>query len=78
MKDCPVHLQERVMLRKRALIETVNDQLKNLCRIEHTRNRSFDNFVVNMLSTLAAYSFLDNKSSINTIYDIISMELAFT
>ena len=44
---------------------------KNLCQIEHTRDRSFDNFIVNMLSALAVYSFFDKKPSINTIKDII-------
>ena len=64
-------LHDRIMLRKRAVIESVNDELKNLCQIEHTRDRSFDNFIVNMLSALAAYSFFDKKPSINTIKDII-------
>ena len=64
-------LHDRIMLRKRAVIESVNDELKNLCQIEHTRDRSFDNFIVNMLSALADYSFFDKKPSINTIKDII-------
>uniref|UniRef100_UPI003743A0C9 transposase n=1 Tax=Chryseobacterium echinoideorum TaxID=1549648 RepID=UPI003743A0C9 len=59
------------MLRKRALIESVNDEFKNICQIEHTRHRSFDNFILNILSALAAYSFFDKKSSINTKGDII-------
>ncbi|MFC7346414.1 IS982 family transposase, partial [Chryseobacterium zhengzhouense] len=45
--------------------------LKNICQIEHTRHRSFDNFVLNILSALAAYSFFDKKPSINTNEDII-------
>lgn len=57
MKNALMLLHDRIMLRKRALIESVNDELKNLCQIEHTRHRSFDNFIVNMLSALAAYSF---------------------
>src|SRR5690606_16991549 len=40
-------LQDRVILRKRALIETVNDELKNQCQVEHTRHRSFENFITN-------------------------------
>ena len=58
-------LQDRVMLRKRALIETVNDELKNQCQVEHTRHRSFENFVTNLLSGLVAYSFFDKKPSLN-------------
>lgn len=71
MKNALMLLHDRIMLRKRALIETVNDELKNICQIEHTRHRSFDNFVINILSALAAYSFFDKKSSINTNIDII-------
>lgn len=73
MKNSLMLLQDRIMLRKRALIESVNDELKNLCQIEHTRHRSFDNFVVNTLSALAAYSFFDKKPSINTVTDIVDM-----
>ena len=61
----------KILLRKRALIESVNDELKNICQIEHTRHRCFDNFVLNILSALAAYSFFDKKPSINTYSDII-------
>jgi hypothetical protein len=65
MKNCLMLLQDRVMLRKRALIETVNDELKNQCQVEHTRHRSFENFVTNLLSGLIAYSFFDKKPSLN-------------
>jgi len=65
MKNCLMLLQDRVMLRKRALIETVNDELKNQCQVEHTRHRSFENFVANLLSGLVAYSFFDKKPSLN-------------
>ena len=71
MKNALMLLQDRIMLRKRALIETVNDELKNICQIEHTRHRSFDNFVINFLSALAAYSFFPKKPSINTNTDIV-------
>jgi len=53
------------MLGKRALIETVNDGLKNQCQVEHTRHRSFENFITNLLSVLAAYSFFDKKPALN-------------
>jgi hypothetical protein len=66
MKNCLLLMNDHIMLRKRALIECVNDQLKNICQIEHTRHRSFDNFVTNLISGLIAYSFLDKKPSINT------------
>lgn len=66
MKNCLLLMSDHLLLRKRALIECVNDQLKNVCQIEHTRHRSFDNFVTNLISGLIAYSFLDKKPSINT------------
>ena len=64
-----VELQKKVtqplaVYRKRAIIETVNDLLKNTCQIEHSRHRSFDNFIANMISGLIAYSFLPKKPSI--------------
>ncbi|MEP2170233.1 MAG: IS982 family transposase, partial [Polaribacter sp.] len=43
---------------------SVNDVLKNTCQIEHSRHRSFDNFITNMISGLIAYSFLPKKPSI--------------
>jgi hypothetical protein len=74
MKNALMLLHDRIMLRKRALIESVNDELKNICQIEHTRHRCFDNFIINTLSTLAAYSFFDKKPSINTIDDIVEKD----
>ncbi|QMU30571.1 IS982 family transposase [Adhaeribacter radiodurans] len=55
---------EKLMLRKRALIESVNDFLKNTCQIQHTRHRSKQNWLVNLLSGLAAYSFLPKKPTL--------------
>ena len=49
MKNSLMLLQDKIALRKRALIETVNDELKNICQIEHTRHRSFENFTTNFL-----------------------------
>lgn len=74
MKNALMLLHDRIMLRKRALIETVNDELKNMCQIEHTRHRSLDNFVINILSALAAYSFFPKKPSNNTNTDIVDEE----
>lgn len=65
MKNSLMLLHDKIMLKKRAIIETVNDQLKNICQIEHTRHRSFDNFITNLLSGLIAYSFFPKKPSLN-------------
>ncbi len=59
-------LHDKLMLRKRAVIESVNDFLKNICDIEHSRHRSVTNFLVNLISALAAYSFLPKKPSIHS------------
>ena len=57
-------LCDHLLLRKRAIIESVNDFLKNICQIEHSRHRSGCNFITNLVSGLVAYSFLPKKSSI--------------
>jgi hypothetical protein len=74
MKNSLMHIKDKLILRKRALIETVNDELKNICQIEHTRHRSFENFISNFVSALTAYSFLDKKPSLNIeIIDITGL-----
>jgi hypothetical protein len=60
-----MHIHDCILLKKRAIIETVNDELKNICQIEHTRHRSFANFVTNLLAGLIAYYFLPKRPSIN-------------
>jgi len=68
MKGGELPLQDRLMLRKRAVIESVNDELKNICQIEHTRHRCFANFITNLIAGLLAYSFLPKKPSIKMDY----------
>ena len=65
MKNSLMQIKDKILLRKRALIETVNDELKNMCQIEHTRHRAFTNFITNLLSALIAYSFFPKKPSMN-------------
>jgi hypothetical protein len=64
MKNSLMTMNDKIMLRKRSVIETINDELKNMCQIEHSRHRSFINFIVNILAALAAYSFFPKKPSI--------------
>ena len=45
-------------------LKTVNDELKNIAQVEHSRHRSFDNFIVNILGALAAYCFFPKKPCI--------------
>jgi hypothetical protein len=56
---------DKLVLRKRCIIETVNDQLKNIFVLEHSRHRSLVNFVVNVLACLVAYSYQEKKPSLN-------------
>ena len=61
MKNSLMNLYDKLILRKRAIIETVNDELKNVCHIEHTRHRSVENFAVNLVAGLIAYNLLPKK-----------------
>jgi hypothetical protein len=72
MKNSLMHIHDKILLKKRALIETVNDELKNICQVEHTRHRSFANFIANLISGLIAYHFLPKKPSLNL--DIIECQ----
>jgi hypothetical protein len=65
MKQKLMQLEDKILLRKRSLIETVNDQLKNISQIEHTRHRSPQNFLVNLFSGLSAYCLQSKKPSLN-------------
>lgn len=51
---------------KHAVIETVNDELKNMCQVEHTRHRSINGFLLNLAAGIAASSFFPEKPSIRT------------
>jgi len=69
MKNKLLPMFDKILLRKRALSETVNDQLKNIYQIEHTRHRSVVNFVVNLLAALIAYTYQEKKPSLNLHLD---------
>ena len=65
MKNSLMSIANKILLRKRCLIETVNDELKNIAQIEHSRHRFFNNFIANSLSAIAAYCFFEKKSAID-------------
>ena len=65
MKQRNLTETEQILLRKRAIIESVNDELKNMCKLQHTRHRSINGFLFNIMATLAAYSFFPKKPSLN-------------
>ena len=64
MRNSLMSIADRILLRKRALIETANDELKNIAQIEHSRHRSFSNVIANSLSAIAAYCFFEKKPAI--------------
>lgn len=68
MKNKLMILNEKFLLRKRSLIETVFDYLKNKFQIEHTRHRSPSNALVHILSTLVAYQLKPSKPSFSHAY----------
>jgi Transposase DDE domain len=65
MKNKLMPVLDKLLLRKRALIECVNDQLKNVSQIEHTRHRSAGNGIVNMLAAVVAYTFQPKKPALD-------------
>ena len=70
MKNRLMDVYDKIMLRKRSIIETINDMLKNVAQIVHTRHRSVSNFIVNLLAGMAAYAFYDTKPSINMEFEM--------
>jgi len=65
MKPRVIAAFDKLILRKRSIIETINDQLKNIFSLEHSRHRSLINFLVNAIASLVAYSYQPKKPSLN-------------
>ncbi|SFG45283.1 transposase, partial [Prevotella sp. KH2C16] len=61
MKNKLMPMWDKIMLRKRYIIECINELLKNKANLVHSRHRSIHNFMMNLCSALAAYCFFDNK-----------------
>ena len=62
MQNKLIPLYDKILLKKRSVIETTNDELKNVAQLVHSRHRSVLNFAMN---AIAAYSFFNKKPSIN-------------
>lgn len=75
MKGTLMSLSDKLLLRKRTIIETVNDELRNISQVEHSRHRTFDNFIVNLLGAIAAYCCFPKKPCIN-VTRTIDIQLA--
>lgn len=65
MKNCLMPLLDKLLLRKRAIIETIIDQLKNISQIEHSRHRSVVNYFADVVTGLIAYTYRDKLPSLN-------------
>ena len=64
MKPQAIDVFDKLLLRKRSIIETINDQLKNICDLEHSRHRSLTNYLSNIVAGLVAYSYQDKKPAL--------------
>jgi len=64
-RNVPLPFADKLLLRKRALIETIVDQLKTISQIEHSRHRSSTNFLVHLLAGLIAYCHQPKKPSLH-------------
>ena len=70
MKYLLLDVHDKILLRKRSIIETINDMLKNVAQIVHTRHRSVSNFIVNLLAGMTTYAFHYTKPSINMEFEM--------
>lgn len=67
MKGTLMSLSDKLLLRKRTIIETVNDELRNISQVEHSRHRTFDNFIVNLLCNRSILLF--SKEAVYQCYE---------
>jgi hypothetical protein len=65
MKAQAIEAFDQLLLRKRSLIETINDQLKNIFDLEHSRHRSLTHYLSNIMAGLVAYSYQEKKPALN-------------
>ena len=65
MQNILMPMMDKLLLRKRAILETIVDQLKNISQIEHTRHRSLFNFMGNLMAGLIAHTWRPIKPSLD-------------
>ena len=73
MKNRLVTLSDKWLLRKRAIIETIHDQRKNISQIEHSRHRSSANFLVNLMAGLLASCHQPKKPSLHLVREPLAL-----
>ena len=69
MKNVLMTQEDKIIIRHRALIESVNDELKNIATIEHSRHRSIANFLASTFAAIAAYTYFPKKPSLNLQFE---------
>jgi hypothetical protein len=69
MKNVLMSVYDKIMLRKRSVIECVVDSLKNICQIEHSRHRSLHGLPITIFAAIGAYHFLPKKPSLMTQFE---------
>lgn len=70
MRQQLMPIYDKIMLRKRSIIKSVNDMLKNVAQLVHSRHRSVPNFLMNLLAALGAYCFFSTKPGVNFDFEI--------
>ena len=77
MKNKLMPLWDKLELRKRYVIELINDQQKNKANLVHSRHRSINGFLINLISAMGAYCFFDNKPDALDVHIEPTMQLEF-
>jgi hypothetical protein len=75
MKNSLMEMSDKILLRKRSLIETVNEELKNICQVKHARHRSVINFMTNLVAGIMAYNFLPKKTNQLALFFWVELRL---
>ena len=68
IKNSLMSVADKILLRKRALIETANDELEDIAQIEHSGHRSFNDFIANSPYAIAARRFFGKKPAIDLCF----------
>lgn len=69
MKNVLASQEDKILLRKRNVIESVNDELKNIAMIKYSRHRSIANFFANTFAASVAYCYFPKKPSFNIVFE---------
>jgi transposase len=73
MKNRLMPWLDKLLLRKRAICETIIDQLKNICQVEHSRHRGVPHYFADIIAALVAYTFHDHLPSLNLQTEVLQL-----